>query len=482
MSAKDTIAAPITASGRSAVAAVRVSGPAVPDLIKMLSPKAEQILSAPRTAVLSPVWDLAGGAPPEARPVLDYGLFLYFRSPASYTGEEVVEINLHGGTYLVRALMQSLAAAGIRPARPGEFTERAFHSGKVDLVQAEAIADLIGAETAAQARVAREQLEGRLSGALSDLGEPLRDLVAEIEARIDFPEEGIEPTAIGGWVDALIKIEESLGRYLSTYRFGKIQRDGAAVALIGAPNSGKSSLLNRLLGEERAIVTPIPGTTRDTIEERIELDGVFVRLFDTAGLDTGGRELDPVEKLGIERSWSKARNADLILLLVDGEKWAKNGCKVDAGDQAILSDLGGAEAVIRPVATKADLISNAADAARTAARLSQSISDWSGKIPLLISSMTGQGIDDLRQALAEEIASLSAGSGQVFICAQRHFEALTAAKNSVAQARQGLIEALPAELVSLDLRSALSCLNEIVGVTPNEDILGRIFSRFCIGK
>ncbi len=483
MAENETIAAPITPPGQSAVAAVRVSGPDVPQILRLLSPKAEQILSSPRTAILSPIFDLAkdrvpGGEILTDRPIIDYGLFLYYRSPSSYTGEEVAEINIHGSPYLLRSLLSSLRAAGARTARPGEFTERAFHHGKLDLAQAEAIADLISAETESQAKVAREQLEGRLSGALSELGEPLRDLVAEIEARIDFPEEGIEPAALGAWLESLERVLQGAEHYVSTYSNGKIWRDGAAVALIGVPNSGKSSLLNRLVGEERAIVTPIPGTTRDSIEERITLGGMFIRLFDTAGLDTGERSLDPVEKLGIERSWSRARNADLVLLLFDAAKTAESG-ELLAGDRAVLNEIRSTVARVVPIATKVDLIAGQTSQIE---RARAAIRSAAGVEPLFVSSVSGEGIAALEQELSDQICRLAGGSGQVLICNQRHFEALTAAKNSLEQAKAGLINSLPAELVSLDLRSALSALNEIIGVTPNEDILGRIFEKFCIGK
>jgi tRNA modification GTPase len=483
----DTIAAPITAPGQSAVAAIRISGPAVPEVVRLLSPKAEKILCSPRTAILSPIFDLNVGDTPLVHPILDYGLFLYFRSPASYTGEDVVEINLHGSTFLLGAVLSSILAAGVRLARPGEFTERAYHQGKIDLAQAEAIADLIASETESQARVARDQLEGKLSGAIADLGDPLRDLLAEIEARIDFPEEGIEPAAIEGWIKALEKVEADLERYLSTYRGGKIQRDGASVALIGAPNCGKSSLLNRLVGEERAIVTPIPGTTRDTIEERISVNGVFVRLFDTAGLETGSREVDRVESLGMERSWSKARNADLVLFMLDAEKIASNGGLVDSGDIAILKRLSGIEGKILPVGTKLDLVVGQTSGEKALEPIRFAIKQALGQgevlaEPVFISSLSGEGIEQLIQSVSNEISGFSAGTGAVAICTQRHFEALTAAMDSTVQARKGLDSGLAAELVSLEIRSALSALNDIIGVTPNEEILGRIFSKFCIGK
>lgn len=405
---------------------------------------------------------------------LDHGLVTFFPAPHSFTGEDVVEFAVHGSTYIVGRMLDGLARIGVRPARAGEFSERAFLNGKLDLSQAEAIADLVLAETEVQARVAREQLEGRLSTALDEVGEPLRALVAEIEAHIDFPEEGIEPLAVQAWDGVLESIERRLSAFIDTFSFGRVCREGALVVLAGAPNAGKSSLLNRLLGEERAIVTPIPGTTRDTIEEVASFAGLPVRLCDTAGLvddeSSGGRSLDVVERIGIQRSHERLLAADVALFVQD---------LLAPLDLRLLELVRSRARRVIIVANKVDLL----PAAEVDARLAEHARAAGAKV-LGISARDGVGLDALRENVRDDLLPPGAleGAGSLLVTSRRHHDALRLARDAILRARAALASHHPSELVAADLRDALGALTEIVGVTSTEDILGLIFSKFCIGK
>jgi tRNA modification GTPase len=331
----------------------------------------------------------------------------------------------------------------------------------MDLSQAEAVADLIAAETAAQARIAQEQLQGKLRDAVLKLGEPLRDFLAEVEAYIDFPEEDISPLAYSEWLAAVQRVEGEIQGYLSTFRTGRLVREGASVVLLGLPNAGKSSLLNALLGEERAIVTAIPGTTRDTIQEVISLDGMPVRLWDTAGIREGS---DEVERLGIERSWKQVDLADLVVFVVEG------GAKEEE-NQKLLREV---EQLGRPTLialNKADL-SPALPSFLTASHAPM----------LTISARTGQGLSELKAAIVQHLTTGAPPSGGLVISHLRHFESLQSASAALVEAVTALEAHHPAEFVALSIRLALSALDDIIGVTSTDEILGRIFSKFCIGK
>ncbi len=457
MANSETIVAPVTPRGQGGVAVIRLSGPAAKAILERVTPAAERAFLEPRKLVFGAIH---AGDWPETEAV-DEGLVVFFPGPASYTGEDVVEVHLHGSGYLTAKMLSTFVALGARHARPGEFTERAYRSGKIDLSQAEAVADLIAAETEAQARVAREQLGGRLSEAVSDLGDPLRDVLAEIEAHIDFPDEDINPLTAAEWAEAIAQLEEVIAGFVSTYRTGRICREGALVVLAGAPNAGKSSLLNKLLGEERAIVTPIPGTTRDSIEEAASLDGLCVRFCDTAGLlaKSESRTPDPVEALGIERSWKKLNEADLCLFVYDASNSA-------APEGPMLEKVKAACGDVLVVANKIDLVA----------------SDKAAPGSARVSAQTGAGIDELRRQIVDKIGGANWRSGSLLVTNERHFSALKQAQAALKDASEELKKKAPAELISLQIRSALGALEDIIGVTHTEDILGRIFSKFCIGK
>lgn len=467
----DTIAAPITPPGHSAVAVIRASGPGCQRAIAELLERSTDVINEPRKLVFTPLFDRLHSA---ERQILDHVLAAFFPGPNSFTGEDCVEFQLHGSPFLVARILENLQHLGIRMARPGEFSERAFLNGRMDLSQAEAVADLIAAETAAQARVATEQLEGKLARAIQNLGEPLRNLLAEVEANIDFPEEGIEPESYEGWNKTLSSTTSAIEEYLSTFSFGRLVRDGARVVLVGLPNAGKSSLLNRLLGEQRAIVTPIPGTTRDTIEERISLDGLLVRLIDTAGLQdesATARVLDPVEEIGVRLSWKQLAEAELVLFVFDAT--------ADFADQReLITRIQSTGRSLIALANKKDLSTQ-----DTESRLIKQTTALDLPPPLFISALTGAGIDQLREAIVKALVTAkNSPSSTVIITNQRHYDALKLAAQALLDATQAVADRAAPELIALHLREALGALTEIVGVTYTEDILGRIFSKFCIGK
>ncbi|MCL4139993.1 UNVERIFIED_CONTAM: hypothetical protein GTU68_033870 [Idotea baltica] len=459
MDNSETIAAPISAPGAAAIACVRVSGPKTSAVIGKLIAKHFEVK----------VFDIT--ATEEEPVVLDLALVSYFAGPRSFTGEDCAEFQLHGSAFLVSRLLECLFSLGVRQAEPGEFSKRAFLNGQIDLSQAEGVADLIAAETQAQARVAQQQLAGRLSNAISDLGEPLRDLLAEIEAFIDFPEEDIEPLDQQKWLSALKPVFDSVQKYVASYRSGKVYRDGAKVVLAGVPNAGKSSLLNAFVGESRAIVTDIAGTTRDSIESRIDVKGLAVNIWDTAGLVDSGVERDEVERLGIERSWKLLDDADLTMFVFSPDE-----------DLAIQSKffarVAKRSSKILVVLNKQDTI----DLSRQK-QLRIELKELIGEAPLLLSAETSSGVAELQEELYRRLVGDTNPQSSLLICNRRHFEALSQATEALERAqhllRSGVIEP---EFVSLEIRSSLSCIQEIVGVTHTEDILGRIFSKFCIGK
>ena len=442
----DTIAAVATAPGRAAVGVVRVSGSRVPDLVTGIVGRP----LAARRAELA-VFRAADGA------AIDQGLALYFPGPASYTGEDVLELQGHGGPLVQQLVLRRCLELGARLAEPGEFTRRAFLNGKLDLAQAEGVADLIDASTAAAARSALRSLSGAFSARIQALVRQLVDLRVLVEGTLDFPEEEIDFLTRGDAAARLRGLGDQLDAVLAASRHGSLLREGARIVLIGQPNVGKSSLLNRLAGDELAIVTDVPGTTRDTIRLAIDLEGMPAYIIDTAGLRESA---DPIEKIGIARTWQAIQDANLALLLVD----AKSG--VSAEDEAIVSRLP-PELPRIVVHNKIDLVPVGATTKR-----------MGGDMHVWISAKTGAGIAELRAALCEAIGWGGMEEG-VFMARERHLRALESARVHWSQA-MGCAGRL--ELLAEELRLAQQALGSITGEFTADDLLGEIFSRFCIGK
>lgn len=443
--APDTIAAVATAPGRGGIGVVRVSGSGLLGFAQALCGRQPQ----PRLAQFSRFVD------GEGRPI-DEGILLYFPAPASFTGEDVLELQGHGGPVVMQLLLERCLGLGARLAEPGEFTRRAFLNGKLDLAQAEGVADLIEASTAAAARSAVRSLSGRFSEEVHRIVDRLVDLRMLVEATLDFPEEEIEFLERARAMPRLEGIRGELEALLDRAGQGALLRSGLNVVLVGAPNVGKSSLLNQLAGEERAIVTDIAGTTRDALRETIQIEGIPLHVIDTAGLrDTA----DTVERLGIERTWREIERADVIVRLVDASVSA-------TGDDELAGRLpGGVERIT--VVNKIDLASAAAGREEQA-----------GQVTVRVSARTGEGVDLLRAELLR-VAGWHAHGEDVVLARERHLQALRMALGHVCAAGEQLAAL---ELFAEELRLAQERLGEITGEFGADDLLGEIFSRFCIGK
>jgi tRNA modification GTPase len=452
--ADDTIVAVATAPGPAGVGIVRVSGPEARSIGERIT-RGEMV---PRRALYRRFHDAAGD-------VLDSGIVLFFAGPASFTGEDVVEFQGHGGPMVLAMLTDAVLAAGARLARPGEFTERAYLNGKLDLVQAEAVADLIAGASEAAVRGANRSLSGAFSRRIHEIDALVVDLRVFVEAAIDFPDEDVDLLAEGQIGERLSTIIDALEILAADCAQGVKLRDGIKLALIGAPNVGKSSLLNRLAGESRAIVTDIPGTTRDLVRADLVLDGLPVELVDTAGLREAS---DAVEAEGVRRALNEAAEADVVLVMTaieDPDDWSVSGDDVHPG----LTDRVDRERILR-ILNKLDVAADP-DAARSAA-------GQAGMVAL--SALTGEGVDALRRCIRERAGV--APSGNLFTARKRHLVALEAALEAAGRALELTGGGLPGELIAEELRAAHGFLGEIVGEMTSDALLGEIFSRFCIGK
>lgn len=432
---------------------VRISGPLALPIGEALTGRRLR----PRHATRSTFRDRAGAA-------LDDGIALAFPAPASFTGEDVVELQGHGGPVVLQLVLDAALDQGARLARPGEFTERAFLNGKLDLAQAEAVADLIASSSAAAARGAMRSLQGEFSRAVTRLDRAVLELRVYVEAAMDFPEEGADFYAEGRVGDRLDALAEGFDDLLRRTRQGVLLRDGIAVALVGEPNVGKSSLLNRLAGEERAIVTEIPGTTRDLVQADLDLDGLPVRIVDTAGLRESD---DPVEREGVRRAREQADRADLVLLLEeDGGQTAATA----RAPEALLGAGVELHRLIR-VRNKTDL---------SGGRVGRRGDDAAGIAVYGVSALSGDGLGELASALRERAGF--AGEGTAFTARRRHIEALNAGRDALERARRLLAEGAAAELAAEELRAMHLALGSIVGTLSADELLGEIFASFCIGK
>jgi tRNA modification GTPase len=454
----DTIAAIATAPGAAGLAVIRASGPRAFAIADAVWSGVGPLAAAP-THTLHHGWAVDQGG---AR--LDEVVVALFRAPRSYTREDVVEISCHGGRLPAQRVLAALAAAGARPAAPGEFTLRAFLHGRLDLAQAESVADLIHAETDAAHTLALAQLAGGLSRAIRALAERIADATAEVEARVDFAEDvgGVE---VPGHVSAAIAdVARELDSLLAGSAFARAVREGVRVPLVGRPNAGKSSLFNALLGEERAIVTPEPGTTRDRVSEPLDIAGVRVSLSDTAGLRAAG---DAVEAIGVARAHAALEESAVAVWVVDG------AAPLDDDDAATARRLAGRRVVA--ALNKTDLASRVAPD-QVAALLD-------GARVVQVSALRGTGIGTLREAIAAALGANGArGNLGAALANPRHIDALGRARAALARASAEASASAPGELVALELRECLAALGEVTGESVGEDLLDRIFARFCIGK
>jgi tRNA modification GTPase len=457
VTAPDTIAAIATPPGRGGIGIVRISGARLDAFIDGIV----GVALAPRHATRSTFRD-AAGAP------IDAGLALWFPAPHSYTGEAVLELHGHGGPAVLRVVLARCAELGARLAEPGEFTRRAFLNGKLDLAQAESVADIIDAATSTAARAAARSLTGEFSREVNAIVEALTELRMYTEATLDFPDEDIEFLRAGDAAGRLAALRERLERLLARARTGALLREGLTVVLIGRPNVGKSSLLNRLVRDDAAIVTPIAGTTRDTVERQVELSGVPLTIVDTAGLRETG---DAVEQIGIARAWAAVERADLALLLVDARAAAD---LLDPADRALLARL--------PPALPRLVVHNKSDLIEAAPRVEPGRETEPTRAHVWLSALTGAGVDLLEREMHTVTGAERAGE-DAFMARARHVVALRdAARNLDAAAAHLAAPATPIELFAEELRWAQQALASITGEFTADDLLGAIFSRFCIGK
>jgi tRNA modification GTPase len=445
----DTIVAIATPPGRGGIGIVRVSGPAALQVGTALTRQSSPF--APRHATLTQV--LAGGR------AIDRAVVTFFPAPHSYTGEDVLELSAHGSPVLLREIVDAALQAGARLAEPGEFTLRAFLRGRMDLVQAEAVQDLVEAVTPLQARVAFDQLEGTLTARIREIDSVLFELAARLEASLDFPEEGyhfVEPVGLARETFAIVERLESL---LADARRGRLIREGAEVAIVGKPNAGKSSVFNRLAGAGRAIVTEIPGTTRDLLTEVVDIAGAAITLVDTAGLH--GAAADVVEREGIARAHSARQVADLALVVLDRSR------PLTADDEALLAATSSSPRVV--AANKSDV-----PAAWNVGAIDAGV--------IAISAKDGSGFDGLRAAIASALSGDERLRDAPAITNTRHIHLLSRAAESLRRAADAAGGETPEEFVAADIAEARSLLEEVTGARTPDDLLHAIFAKFCIGK
>ncbi|MEP6888864.1 MAG: tRNA uridine-5-carboxymethylaminomethyl(34) synthesis GTPase MnmE [Nitrospirales bacterium] len=470
---EDTICAIATPSGEGGIGIIRVSGEKAVEIASgVVRLTSGRLLSEVPSHALCHA-DIVGALsesalrPGPASTSIDEALAVVMRAPRSYTAEDVVEIHCHGGPFVLQCLCEALVTGGARLAQPGEFTKRAFLNGKLDLTQAEAVLDTIRAKTATSLRLAQEQLRGSLSREVDRIRQRLIHLLAHVEAAIDFTEEGITFIHERELLHGVESTLEELSRLVESYQEGRILREGITAAIVGRPNVGKSSLLNALLRTDRAIVTPIPGTTRDVLEETLNIRGVPVRLLDTAGL----RETtDLVEQEGVRRSRAAMEQADLLLVLLDGS------VPLEPEDRGLVSS--GRDKKVALVINKTDLPTGISPEDLQALR--QAVT---ADATVWISARTGAGLDDLRDTIRNLALRPEFEPGErAVVTALRHRTGLVKAIEALHRSLESIKGRLSSEFVALDLRGALDALGEITGATTTDDILEYVFSQFCIGK
>jgi tRNA modification GTPase len=453
---KDTIAAISTPLGEGGIGIIRVSGPEAARI-------AGEIFRKKRDGGLESHRFYYGSIiDPDDDHVIDDAMVVLMQTPHSYTREDVLEIQCHGGSLVIRRILDLVLARGARPAEPGEFTKRAFLNGRLDLVQAEAVIDIVRSKTEAALALAQHQRMGLLSRRIATVRESLVHALALIEAHIDFPEEEVGPDVTEEIIRLAGEAATSTESLLAGFSEGKVLREGVSVLIAGKPNVGKSSLLNSLLREKRAIVTSVPGTTRDIIEEVVNIGGLPVRLLDTAGVR---RTDDPVEQEGVNLTLERIPQADLVLFMVDGSR------PFDAEDELLLSTLTSCRVIV--IRNKIDLPASA--------RLPDELGGWT---TVEISARSGQGIDALKTAIRDAFLGGAAIDSREYVALSqaRHRDALDKAKSALARFRGAIYAGAPLELLACEIREALHAVGLVTGETTPDELLDLIFSRFCIGK
>ena len=484
MNLDDTIVAIATPPGRGGIGVVRLAGPEARAIAEPMLRRNREL--EPGRAIRCDLIDPCGPgatACETAAARIDEVVVTYFAKPHSYTTDDIVEISAHGSPVVLRHIVELALARGARLAEPGEFTMRAFLNGRLDLTQAEAVRDLIDSQTLFQAKVAAQQLEGALSNRLKPIKQKLVDLVALLEAGIDFAEDDISIAADATILEHIANIKAPLAQLAATFTYGKIVHQGLTLAIVGRPNVGKSSLFNRLVERERAIVTAQPGTTRDLVSETVAIGGIPVELVDTAGIR---RALDEAESMGIKKSMEALADADLVLVVIDKSQ------ALSEEDEELLTQVEGRPAII--VENKSDLLSIHEDetkpcrtspgtGGRGRSPLRESLPECGFLARVSTSALTGEGIPTLRAAILNHIAGDATSQQESgFLTSVRHQKLVTDALSALGAATSAVAGRVPHEMLLLDLYAALRPLDEITGVTTTDDILNLIFSTFCIGK
>ncbi len=474
MKLNDTIVALATPAGAGAISIIRVSGP---DALKIVSPLF--LAKSKKALEKQPTHTLHLGNIMNGERTLDEVLVSVFRAPKSYTGEETVEISCHGSPYIQQEIIQLLIRKGCRSAEAGEFTLRAFLNGKMDLSQAEAVADLINSENAASHQVAMQQMRGGFSNEIQKLREELLNFASLIELELDFAEEDVEFANRDQFQELISKIQTVLKRLIDSFATGNVLKNGIPVAIVGEPNVGKSTLLNALLNEERAIVSDIAGTTRDTIEDEMSIGGVGFRFIDTAGI----RETkDVVESIGIKKTFEKISQAQVVVYLVDSSQIAVNRERlreVKIGIEKIKNKFPLKPLLI--ISNKTDRLAEE-EISNLKAELDQ-ISEMNNRAQyLLLSAKSKQGVEELKEKLLEYVNTGALRNSDTIVTNSRHYAALLRALEEINKVEDGLNHDLSGDLLAIDIRQALYHFGEITGEITNDDLLGNIFENFCIGK
>jgi tRNA modification GTPase len=459
----DTICALATAPGMAAIAVLRLSGPAAVDISgKIFQPKSAKLdlaTAASHKMVLGQVVD--------GDQAVDEVLLTKFVAPHSYTGEDMVEISCHGSPYIQQVILQLMIDHGARMARPGEFTMRAFLNGRMDLSQAEAVADLIASNSEASRKIAFQQMRGHFSERISELRQKLLEFAALIELELDFSEEDVEFADRQQLLTLLDEIEDELARLKASFSMGNVLKHGIPVAIIGKPNVGKSTLLNAILNEERAIVSEIPGTTRDAIEDTVTINGVAFRFIDTAGLREGQND---IEIVGIERTYDKIRQASVILYMFDASETSLEEIAETIRD--FHERVGEADKRLILIANKIDLMEEIPHDFRDLVELET----------IFVSAKRKENIQMITDSLLRSVAAAGEESHGVVVANSRHYEALAKTLGAIVAIREGIAADISGDLLAIDLRGALHHLGSITGEVTSDEILGEIFGKFCIGK